>query len=334
LTPCPRCKALPRRTDARFCSACGTAFGTAEVDPAGPAPVAAARPSPQAEQAETARPPGWYGDPGDSGRRRWWDGGQWTWQVSRQAGPVEWAPPPAAASPPAPGLPGLALALAGFAVGVGLGLLVQLILWAAGHPGGKLAGFGLSELGLWTGLVGTAVVVSRRRGTGSVRRDFLVGARPVDLGFGLAGSVAGRAMATVAVLPFAGFLVGRHPSVDQQTFQQLARGPLGWLVVVLATCAGAPLIEELFFRGIIQTRLVGRWGPVGGIAATSALFGAAHLIGWVGPISLLYAWSIAVAGLALGSLRHLTGRLGTSMAAHAMFNAQAMILLAVAGLIR
>jgi membrane protease YdiL (CAAX protease family) len=61
---------------------------------------------------------------------------------------------------------------------------------------------------------------------------------------------------------------------------------------------------------------------------TSVLFGAAHLIGWAGSISLVYALAIAGAGVALGTMRHLTGRLGTSMMTHSFFNAQALIILA------
>ena len=228
----------------------------------------------------------------------------------------------------------LGLALLGFAAGVVLGVAIEIVLWALGHPGGRTAELGLSELGLWGGLLGAAWLVSRRRGSGSVRRDFFVSARPVDLAFGLAGSLAGRALASVAVLPFSVFLLHQNQSVDQQEFQPVARGVTGWLVLVLVTCVGAPIVEELFFRGVVQTRLVARWGPVTGIAVTSLLFGAAHLIGWAGPISLVYAWSIAAAGLVLGTLRHLTGRLGTSMAAHALFNAQAMVVLALVALIR
>src|SRR5207249_3966943 len=80
---------------------------------------------------------------------------------------------------------------------------------------------------------------------------------------------------------------------------------------------GAPLVEELFFRGLLQPRLVTLVGPVPGIVATSCLFGAAHLIAWQGPITLAYALSVAGGGLVLGALRHLSGRLGPSTVAHA-----------------
>lgn len=277
--------------------------------------------------------PGWYPDPDGSPRRRWWDGSEWTWQVISGNG-VEWAAPPAPARAATSSLQGLWTALIGFAAGVASAVVIQLGLRAAGRPGGVTAELGLSELGLWLGLVGAVWVVSHRRGAGSLRSDFFLSVRPVDLAFGLAGSLAGRAMSSAAAAPFSVFLLHQHRSVDAQRFNGLTDTAAGWLVLVLVTCVGAPIVEELFFRGLIQTRLVARLGPVPGIGITSLLFGAAHLIGWAGPISILYAWSIAAAGLALGTLRHLTGRLGTSMAAHAMFNAQAMALLALAGIIR
>lgn len=243
---------------------------------------------------------------------------------------VEWSPPPAAA-PVRSGLPGLGFAVAGFVVGVGLGVLAQVLLAVFGDHGISPLELAVSELGLWTGLLGAALVVSRRRGSGSPRADFDIRFAPVDLALGFAGSLAGRGLSIAAAAPFAGFFDNHGRSVDQQTFGALTHSAGGWLVLVLVTCVGAPVVEETFFRGLIQTRLVGRWGPVPGIAVTSILFGAAHLIGWAGPISLLYAWSIAVAGLALGTIRHLTGRLGTSIAAHALFNVQVMVILALVG---
>jgi len=305
------------------------------VRPVGVPPAAAMVSLEAGNAGDAPATPGWYPDPDGTARWRWWDGDEWSWQVTGAGGSaVEWAAPPQVARPAPTSLPGLGMAVLGFAVGAGLGILVQVALWATGKPGGLVAEFGISEVGLWLGLVGAVWLVSRRRGQGSLRKDFFLRFRTVDVAFGFAASLAGRAMATAAAAPFSVFLLHHHRSVDQQTFSNLTSGPVGWTVLVLATCVGAPVVEELFFRGLVQTRLVARWGAVTGIAVTSLIFGAAHLIGWVGPISLLYAWSVAAAGVALGTVRHLTGRLGTSMAAHAMFNAQAMLLVALAGVIR
>ena len=75
----------------------------------------------------------------------------------------------------------------------------------------------------------------------------------------------------------------------------------------------------------MQTRLVDRYGAIVGIGVSSVMFGAAHLIGWVGPITFVYATAITGAGLVLGILRHLTGRLGPSIVAHVLFNTQALV---------
>ena len=324
MTACFRCGAPIQRSDAAYCRICGNSLS--DLVPVG-SPLAVDVPA-----SPTRAPAGWYSDPDGSLRQRWWDGSGWTWQVTSYYG-IEWAPPPPERVVH-DSLKGIWTAIIGFAIGGALAILIQLGLWGAGHPGGVAVLLGVSELGLWIGLVGAVWVVSRRRGTGSLRQDFAVRFRSIDLGFGLAGSIAGRFLASAAAAPFSVFLLHQHTSVDQQRFARVTDTAFGWLVLVLVTCVGAPVVEELFFRGLVQTRLVGRYGAVRGIGITSLLFGAAHLIGWAGPISILYAWSIAAAGVALGTIRHVTGRLGTSMAAHAMFNAQAMALLALAGFIR
>jgi membrane protease YdiL (CAAX protease family) len=227
-----------------------------------------------------------------------------------------------------PGVPGMGVALIGFAVGVALSYAALVLLRAAGKPGGVGAELVLTEVGLWAGFVGACVWVSRRRGKRSLVADFGLRIRPIDIGLGLAGSIAARTTASVAVLPVTVFQP-HFGGPDESLFGKFLHGPGAWLLLVLVTCVGAPIVEELFFRGLVQTRLVGRLGPVRGIAVASLLFGAAHLIGWVGPLTLVYALAVAGAGVALGTIRHLTGRLGTSMVAHCLFNAQALVALAL-----
>ena len=211
----------------------------------------------------------------------------------------------------------------GAVVGGALGLVIALALRSADYPGGRAFALAASELGLWAGLVGACWYASRRRGTGSFVRDLHWTFRPVDLGFGLAGSLAARVAAAAVIAPVPmPFRHVREP--DRSLFGQVAHGASGWAVVVVVVCVGAPLVEELFFRGLLQPRLVTLVGPVPGIVATSCLFGAAHLIAWQGPITLAYALSVAGGGLVLGALRHLSGRLGPSTVAHALFNAEAL----------
>jgi membrane protease YdiL (CAAX protease family) len=271
-------------------------------------------------------PQGWYKDPYGRMPFRWWDGEEWS-PYARDS-EVQWDP--IDTQPPVvhrPGMPSMGVALICFALAVGLSFLVLAILRANQRPGGESVELVLTEVALWVPMLAACWFVSRRRGDRSFAADFGLRWRPLDIGLGLAGSVAARSTESIALLPV--ILLQPHFRVPEVTeFHQFTNGVSGWIVLALVTCVGAPIVEELFFRGLIQTRLVGRYGPTVGIGVTSVLFGAAHLIGWSGPISLVYALAIAGAGVSLGTMRHLTGRLGTSMMTHSFFNAQALLILA------
>lgn len=271
-------------------------------------------------------PAGWYKDPYGRLPYRWWDGTKWS--PYARGDEVQWDPIEVVPDTPRPGLPAMGVALSSFAFGVGLSYLVLILLRTHGRPGGLSAELVLSEIGLWLPLLAACWYVSRRRGERSWVKDYGLRWRPLDMGLGLAGSVAARSTESIVLLPII-ILQPHFRNPDVSIFHQFTYGVSGWIVLALVTCVGAPVIEELFFRGLIQTRLVGRYGPVVGIGVTSVLFGAAHLIGWAGPISLVYALAIAGAGVALGTMRHLTGRFGTSMMTHSFFNAQALIILAI-----
>ncbi len=272
-------------------------------------------------------PEGWYSDPYGRMQFRWWDGEKWSPYARNTE--VQWDPidvGPTAA--PRKGVPSMGVAIASFAVGVGLSYAILELLRSHGRPGGLSAELIFSELGLWFPLMVGCAVVSLRRGERSWRRDFDLSWKPLDIGLGLAGSIAARSTASAMLLPIV-ILQPHFRTPDASVLHQFTGGWSQWLVLALVVCVGAPIVEELFFRGLIQTRLIGRFGPVVGIALTSVLFGAAHLIGWQGPISLVYALAIVGAGVSLGTMRHMTGRLGTSMMAHSFFNAQALIILAL-----
>lgn len=275
---------------------------------------------------DAPRDEGWHPDPYGRFRSRWWDGSEWT-AYARDT-EVAWDPEPIdAARPVEPGLPGVVTAFVGYAAAVAVAALVSATLIGLDRPGGRTTQLVLSQLGLWSGLIGAVVVVSRRRGTRSVVQDFVFRFRWIDVGFGLAGAIAGRlvSIAFVAPIPRPSH---RIDEVDRSVLGSNITG-WGWLVVIGIVCVGAPLVEELFFRGLVQTRLVERLGPASGIAIASVLFGAAHLTAWNGPETFLYAWAVAGGGLVLGLLRYLTGRLGPAVVAHALFNAQAVALIAL-----
>lgn len=225
-------------------------------------------------------------------------------------------------------MPGIVTAFVAFALGAAGAFAVGLFVSSSDRN--RATEIVVTSLALWLPLVVACVVVSKRRGTGSLGDDYGFRFRWSDLGIGLAGSVAGRLLAAVFVAPVP--LPSRSLNdLDESRFGESIEGGAAWLALVLVTCVGAPLVEELFFRGLVQARLVGRYGPVVGIAVASLLFGSAHLMAWQGTWTFAYAWAVTGGGVVLGTIFHLSRRLGPAIAAHAFFNAQAMLALAVLG---
>jgi hypothetical protein len=275
---------------------------------------------------------GWYADPFGRHRYRYWDGERWTGYAADAEvlwDDVEPANAAIAETDVAPVKPGIVTALVGYAVGVGLGFVVDFAFSRIDeYDHHRLLHVIVSQLGLWAGLVGACILVSRRRGTGSLRRDFDWRFRKIDVGFGLAGAFVGRIVGALVIAPIP--VPFRRPTApEKDIFDRVTHRPVDWVVLVLIVCIGAPLIEELFFRGLMQPRLVQRLGAAPGLVATALLFGAAHMINWQGRITFVYAASIAGGGLVLGIMRHVTGRLGPSTWAHFFFNAQAVLLTAL-----
>ncbi|HJV09715.1 MAG TPA: CPBP family intramembrane glutamic endopeptidase, partial [Acidimicrobiales bacterium] len=98
-----------------------------------------------------------------------------------------------------------------------------------------------------------------------------------------------------------------------------AQGP-AFLGLVLSVAVGAPLVEELFFRGLLLRSLQRRMGNVPAIALSAVAFGIAH--GSALPVDavVLVMISLTVFGAILATLAIRTGRLGPSIVAHAVFN--------------
>lgn len=272
--------------------------------------------------------------------------------------PARRAPPPAAAGTAPPRVVGNAFGLLEACVGIVAGFLLASLaagtyLQVSGHPKAtdSLGAVVLSLCGLWTGLVGAALVATRTTRTpaaaaaaggpaGDVR---LVPARRLSADLGLRlrlwpdvplGVAIGVASQYGLVWALEELLTPFVHNLSQQVgkpAQQLTSGVYGWQLVVLAlfVCVGSPLVEELYFRGLLLRALFGvtsRFGPVlrplVSIGLTSLLFALAHFeaIQFIG---------LAGFGAVLGVLAWRTGRLGPGIVAHASFNAVAVISIVV-----
>ena len=188
-------------------------------------------------------------------------------------------------------------------------------------------------VGLWFGFVGAAVFATRLRGTGSLRRDMGLEVRPWDV---LVGPVVGLA-GQILLLPLL-YLplehVVRHLNQRLNApAQHLTGGFPGSDLAVIAvlTVVVVPVIEELFFRGLILRALLRVFagaGPVLGVGlavvADGIIFGLAHF-------ELLQLLGLAVFGMVLSLMAYRLGRIGPGIFAHGMFNLLAI--LSVAGVL-
>jgi hypothetical protein len=267
--------------------------------------------------------PSWHADPYGRFAQRWWDGSAWTgYAADGDRTDVVWDAPPVEDPERSRGRQGgIGIGLAGFAVGAVLSILIAHLLPDDATLSAELL---LPSAGLWAGFVGACWLAHRRYGTGSFVEDFAFRFKPIDIVFGLVGSIAGRAL-TISASSRVPLPSTRLRDVHDAPSRLTTPG--AWLALFLVICVGAPLFEELLFRGLLQPRLVSRFGPVVGVGIASVLFGAAHLLGWNGPFTFATAWAVGCGGVALGTLRYLSGRMGPSILAHAFFNLQVFVVL-------
>jgi membrane protease YdiL (CAAX protease family) len=219
---------------------------------------------------------------------------------------------------------GMGDALAGLAIGLVAGGLAGSIATAVT---GKVDGLPVTMaglVGLWVGLAGVPIVASRRKGSRSLADDF--GLRVdlgKDVGVGVLVGFAGQYVVVRAVVEvFQAF--AHHVDVGQQTRNVTGNHLHGIGLVALAPflILGAPVVEELFFRGLVLRSLARRGGPVLAVLGSSVMFGLVHFQTGMGAASdAALMCAIGAFGLLLALLAVRTGRLGPGLIAHATFNA-------------
>lgn len=226
------------------------------------------------------------------------------------------------------GRQGVAIAVFGFAAGLVLSSVSAGVAEAATHyhssSGASLpvAVTAADLVGLWVGLVGAAVWWSRAHGTGSLVRDYgyRIGAWwdiPAGVALGLACQYG---VVPLLYLPFEQFNSELAHQLSQPTEKTVGAAhtsvPVAVLLIFLAV--GAPLVEELFFRGLLLRSLADWANPVVGVLGSGILFGLAHF-------EKLQFAGLALFGIILGAVAWRLRRLGPTIAAHATFNAVAVL---------
>jgi uncharacterized protein len=270
--------------------------------------------------------PDWYRDPAGRHALRYWDGEAWTdrvadgstiasdpqdsarlaelWETGGDLrGSWPWAVAPAC---------------------VAVFVVAELLVVVAAR-GMRWAGEG----GIWPIAVGatllygslliTSIVVHRRYGERSFFDTFGLRFHWTDIPWGFLLSVVARIAAVVVLIPLVLIdpdLIGSNvPGEDVS----LDVGLLLTLTIVAGIAA--PLVEEIFFRGLLQRSLETRLRPWQAIAIASSLFGCAHLNLDLGRGNVGLVLVTGIGGAVFGIAARQQRRIGLSIAAHAVFNA-------------
>ncbi|HEY4377715.1 MAG TPA: type II CAAX endopeptidase family protein [Acidimicrobiales bacterium] len=209
-------------------------------------------------------------------------------------------------------------------------ILGSLILAAFGYTGRRATSdrlpitmIALSYPPLWLGFVGVPIFVAWKKGNGWIR-DFRVRFAWPDLGIGVAAGVLSQLVLVPLVSKPFQLLFNKtnaeltHPA---KVLADKAHGAhLGAFLLVLVVVIGAPLAEELFFRGLVYRCVERRLGPMWAIGISAVVFGLTHFEGIQTPALIAF-------GAVLGYLVYRTDRLGTSVFTHMAFNGVSMIAL-------
>lgn len=219
---------------------------------------------------------------------------------------------------------GIGDALAGLAITLVLPVVVIIaVLGAIGREDFEdipLWATALLQVPLWAGLGGAPVWASWTKGRASLAADFGLCMRWTDVPIGLAVGLVGQ-FALLILLGLLYQLLGVDLDRVGETAEQLtgqATDAVGVVLLVVIVAIGAPVFEELFYRGLWLRALQRRLGSVWAVVLSSVLFGLVHL-------QLFDFPALAGFGALAAVLTVRTGRLGPAIWAHVAFNLTAVV---------
>jgi len=200
---------------------------------------------------------------------------------------------------------------------IGLNVITQAVLFVMVRSGRMDSGRAIN-LAMWGGLAFYAVVLAMLAGPLlTLRPRWLAGNRETAPVLGIEVGLAAAA-GLIAL-----FWIGTgHPVLDPSARAMVSEGSLGrTLLAFVVIAGGAPVVEELLFRGVVAESLR-RHGAVVAVGVSSFMFALAHLRG-LGYYTLC--------GVVLGVLYWRRG-LWASIAAHATFNGCLVVMAVVVAL--
>lgn len=221
---------------------------------------------------------------------------------------------------------GLGDAAVGWLMAQVMGMVaVGIVLGATGeeYDDLSLGWLNVAQVGMWIPMVAIPFWAAALKGNGAVR-DFRIRGRLPDLPIGLAaGIVCQWVLIPLLYLPI--YLLSNLDSDDlgeaARELTDRADDPFSVVMLVLLTGIGAPLVEELFYRGLVLRSMERRFGTAVGVVASGVIFGLVH---FNAPLSIP---GLMVFGVVLGVLAVKTDGLAAPVIAHIVFNMHTVILL-------
>jgi membrane protease YdiL (CAAX protease family) len=181
----------------------------------------------------------------------------------------------------------------------------------------------VANTGLWLGYFFGPMLVARFKGNGPVD-DFGARLEARDVPVGLAiGIVLQLVVLPILYWPILRFVDGDPSEAARELLATV--DTLGeWVVVAFSVVVVAPIVEELFYRGLFLRSVQRRLGSVAAVVLTALVFAVVHR--QLLPLAGLFLFGVVAAFLVLYS-----GRLGPSWAMHVGFNATTLVVLGLGG---
>lgn len=193
----------------------------------------------------------------------------------------------------------------------------------AGHA--WLIGISVAQ---WLPMLVALWLVARKSGaTGNFVTDYGLSFRPIDL-IGIPIGIATQvALVPLLYVPLERLWPATFGDDDiEKRARELYGHPstMGIAILILVAVVGAPLVEELVYRGLLQGALgrsLKQWRGWLALVLVAAFFALVHF----SPVEYP---GLFLVGLVLGVCALRTGRLGMGILTHAAFNAAALALVA------
>jgi len=173
---------------------------------------------------------------------------------------------------------------------------------------------------LWVGFVGVPIWAGQTKGNGWIH-DFRVRFELIDVPVGIVvGLVTQFVIVPVVAWPVLRIFHKTASDMGTTAHDLADKAARPWEIVLLflMVAVGAPLAEELFFRGLVMGSLTKTYGVVIGVIGSALIFGATHFN------ALLFV-PLAFTGAVFALLVVKFQRLGPAVFAHMSFNAATLV---------